>query len=318
MARVAILGARGIGKHHAKWFHHSGAEVVACLGTCPDTAEAAAEALRGLFPFCGKAYHDLDTLLAEASPDILAITCPPQYHLGYVDLALERGLDVWCEKPLHFREGASSAQLVSEAEASMSRAREANSVFGLSLQYVAAADWLLDLYRDRVGKAPEMQRFEFLFESVKPSRAPDDFAALWIDLGPHQLALLQALAPGGKVAEGSLRLKGEPPRLRLDFDWVCPCQPPCAVSFELATVESKPRRQFGFDGLVWEYQGRSDASGVFRAILARKQEEVWGPDFLDASIKRFLAGAPYAGPDFALANTQLLLGILDQLKAAGL
>lgn len=38
--RVVIAGASGIGKHHAKWFHRVGAQVVGFLGRCRESVAA--------------------------------------------------------------------------------------------------------------------------------------------------------------------------------------------------------------------------------------------------------------------------------------
>ena len=38
--RVAIAGASGIGKHHAKWFHRGGAQVVGFLGRSRESVAA--------------------------------------------------------------------------------------------------------------------------------------------------------------------------------------------------------------------------------------------------------------------------------------
>ncbi|MDP6293129.1 MAG: alpha/beta hydrolase, partial [Candidatus Woesearchaeota archaeon] len=47
-AKVAVLGASGIGKFHARDLQANGCEVVAILGSSPQTAEATAEKLKEL------------------------------------------------------------------------------------------------------------------------------------------------------------------------------------------------------------------------------------------------------------------------------
>ena len=49
--RVAVAGASGIGKHHAKWFHHADAQVVGCLGRSRESTAATGRVLRDIFPF---------------------------------------------------------------------------------------------------------------------------------------------------------------------------------------------------------------------------------------------------------------------------
>ena len=56
--RVAVAGASGIGKHHAKWYHMAGCEVVGFLGSSQETCEATVGALKAIFPFEGRGYTD--------------------------------------------------------------------------------------------------------------------------------------------------------------------------------------------------------------------------------------------------------------------
>ena len=52
--RAAVIGARGIGKHHAKWLHYEGCDVVAFVGTSDETVIKTGEILRDLFGFEGR------------------------------------------------------------------------------------------------------------------------------------------------------------------------------------------------------------------------------------------------------------------------
>ena len=98
--RVAIAGASGIGKHHAKWFHRGGAQVVGFLGRSRESAAATERVLRDIFPFSGQGYWDLDQLLSEEAPEVVDVCLPNEAHFDCVTRALERGCHVLCEKPL--------------------------------------------------------------------------------------------------------------------------------------------------------------------------------------------------------------------------
>jgi predicted dehydrogenase len=54
-----------------------------------------------------RGYADVVELLDAARPDLLVIASPPSAHLGAIDAAVSRGVDVLCEKPL----GLSSADI---------------------------------------------------------------------------------------------------------------------------------------------------------------------------------------------------------------
>jgi len=48
--RVAVIGVRGVGKFHAQWFAHEGAQVVAFVASSPETLNANETALRQVVP----------------------------------------------------------------------------------------------------------------------------------------------------------------------------------------------------------------------------------------------------------------------------
>ena len=110
--RVAIAGASGIGKHHAKWFHRVGAQVVGFLGRSRESAAATERVLRDIFPFAGRSYWDLDRLLTEEAPDVVDVCLPNEAHFDCAKCAFERGCHVLCEKPLVWHsDGAQQTQM---------------------------------------------------------------------------------------------------------------------------------------------------------------------------------------------------------------
>ena len=74
--RVAVAGASGIGKHHAKWYNECGCEVVAFLGSCDASCRASAEDLHQSIGFSGRGYSDLPKLLEEVEPDVVLVVYP--------------------------------------------------------------------------------------------------------------------------------------------------------------------------------------------------------------------------------------------------
>ena len=61
--RVAILGARGIGKIHARTFHKLGAEVCSILSSTESTGTDTAQELKSLFNINAEPFTDLNQLL---------------------------------------------------------------------------------------------------------------------------------------------------------------------------------------------------------------------------------------------------------------
>ncbi|MEU0433234.1 Gfo/Idh/MocA family oxidoreductase [Streptomyces sp. NPDC006290] len=97
--RVAVVGAGAIarGSHHpalARLAEEGETEIVAAV----DIAEGAVR------EFCAEAgipyaYTDLDRMLEEQRPDLVAVCTPPTLHREQSVAALRAGAWVWCEKP---------------------------------------------------------------------------------------------------------------------------------------------------------------------------------------------------------------------------
>lgn len=103
-ARLAIVGPRrvrqGLGPFVARELEAAGAEVTSFLCSRPESVPVAADELQGLGCVTARGYHDLEELFRSEALDALAILSPPETHGHYLEAALERGLHVFCEKPL--------------------------------------------------------------------------------------------------------------------------------------------------------------------------------------------------------------------------
>ncbi|MCC6486037.1 MAG: hypothetical protein IT364_00925, partial [Candidatus Hydrogenedentes bacterium] len=71
--RVAVLGASGIGKHHAKWWALEGAHVCAIAGSSEASVCKTAAGLQELFGFCGRGYGSVEALLERERPNIVDV-----------------------------------------------------------------------------------------------------------------------------------------------------------------------------------------------------------------------------------------------------
>jgi len=93
--RVAIMGARGIGRVHARIFHELGAEVCAVLGSSEESAARAAEELRSSFGIVPEPFSDVERLL-ERPLDAVSICTPPRLHFVHLMAAFARRLPACC------------------------------------------------------------------------------------------------------------------------------------------------------------------------------------------------------------------------------
>src|SRR5262245_34004505 len=125
--RVAVVGARGIGKHHAKWFARAGCEVTALYGTTPESAERAATALREIFPYEGRVFSDWGRFLAEGDFAAVSVCSPAEAHHGNVMDLANAGKHVRCEKPLAWNWEQGPAAILADGRAMVAAARAAGA-----------------------------------------------------------------------------------------------------------------------------------------------------------------------------------------------
>lgn len=93
--RIGLVGTGGMGGNHVEAYQYvKGLEAIAVADTNYAAACAHAEKLG-----C-KAYHNLDEMLDNESLDAVDICVPSFLHTEYAIKCIERGLHVFCEKPM--------------------------------------------------------------------------------------------------------------------------------------------------------------------------------------------------------------------------
>jgi predicted dehydrogenase len=203
--RLAFLGVGWIGRNRLEAIARSQhAEVVAIADAAPAVAAEAAGLASG-----AQVLGSLDELLA-AEPDGLVIATPSALHAAQARAALERGVAVFCQKPLG-RDGA-------EVRAVVEAARRADRLLGVDLSYrfTAAGRALRDLVQS--GALGEVYAVQLVFHNAygpdKPwfyQRALAGGGCL-IDLGIHlvDLALWCLDFPAVTRVRGGLLSGGRP------------------------------------------------------------------------------------------------------------
>jgi predicted dehydrogenase len=105
---IAILGASGVGKYHAREFDKAGCNVVAILGSSKESSEKAVKNLYKEFGIKATPYYNLYEMLESEKLDAVSICTPPKLHEHQTRKCLESNLHVFCEKP--FVEGYEKAK----------------------------------------------------------------------------------------------------------------------------------------------------------------------------------------------------------------
>ena len=313
--RVAIAGASGIGKHHAKWFHQAGAEVVGFLGSSEESVAATSQVLGDLFPFAGRGYCDLDQMLAEESPDVLDVCLLNEAHFDAVQRAFAQGCHVLCEKPMVWHpEGA--AQIEAQARALLDQGREVDRLLGVCTQYAASLPHYLQLYEPVRGPLDHIESFYAEMETVARGRQRTA-TEIWVDMGPHPLSLLLAWMPTGRIEPASLRVDLANRETRARFDFVDSGKSRSCEIVVRDLPEGQPVRRFGVNGFLVDCTGRAAADGTYCSVLSAGETELVGADFMSLLIAQFSKAVrepdllPLVPGEIGLRNLALQLQILQ-------
>lgn len=180
--RLGFAGVGWIGRHRLQAVAVSG---LARLAAIADPVRAIAEEVAAAHPGC-KVADSFEELLEEEL-DGVVIATPSALHAAQSILALERGLPVFCQKPL--------GRNALETKAVLTAARQADRLLGVDLSYrfTAGMQRIRDLIRR--GELGDMVAVEAVFHNAygpdKPwfySRAQAGGGCL-LDLGIHLVDL---------------------------------------------------------------------------------------------------------------------------------
>lgn len=199
LPRVGFLGTGWIGRHRMEAMLATGA--ITCGAICDPSPECAAEAAK-LAPD-SPVLPSLDAML-EQDLDGIVIATPSALHAEQAIAALERGVAVFCQKPLG-RNAAEAAAVVAAAK----RADRLLSV-DFSYRYTAGAQAIAGLIRD--GALGQVFAADLVFHNAygpdKPwfyDRAQSGGGCV-MDLGVHLVDLLLWLLDFPEVVDVSSTL----------------------------------------------------------------------------------------------------------------
>jgi predicted dehydrogenase len=201
--RLGFLGVGWIGRHRMEAIARGGeAEVARIADPSPDCLGAALESTHG-----ASAAEGLEELL-ESNLDGIVIATPSALHAEQAIAALERGVAVFCQKPL--------ARTAPETRAVIGAARAADTLLGVDLSYRHAS--AMRAVRDLVtsGQIGHVRAIDLVFHNAYgPDKAwfRDPLLSgggCAIDLGIHLVDLLLWTLGNPPVESVSARLRGQP------------------------------------------------------------------------------------------------------------
>jgi hypothetical protein len=314
--RVAVLGASGIGRHHANWWTVEGCEVCAILGSSPESVAATSVRLAKMFGFAGTCYTDLETLLATEKPDIVDVCTPPEFHYGHAKAALLAGCDVLCEKPFVYDAALPAEALLTQARELIDLADNQGRLFGICTQYVLASEICLELIRDLEG---EQIPLTFRGELVSPTRgrAPNPVRT-WVDLSPHMLGSLHVFAPEGKIRWSSLATDFDQHRASAQFLVDLPDGNVLEAEIFTNHTDGEPSnvRRLEFGKTACHIEGARDGDGHFCADIHIGAQSFLFPDSMRLLIRRFLAGEAAVPGAAALVGLERMLQVISHAQGS--
>lgn len=203
--RLGFLGVGWIGRQRMQVLSDSGAAQVAIVADANrDTAIAAAACIPG-----AEVARSLDELL-RADIDGLVIATPSGAHAAQAITALERGIAVFCQKPL--------TRTAAEAEQVMEAACIADRLVAVDFSYrhVAGVDALRDLVQS--GELGQLQAVDLTFHNAYGPDKPwfrdmtQSGGGCVMDLGIHLIDLAQWIAGAAELDSiaASLSARGVP------------------------------------------------------------------------------------------------------------
>ena len=313
--RAGIIGASGIGKHHAEWLDEVGCEVVGFAGTSAASVAATEDALRGAFDFQGRGFVGAEALF-DAGLDIVSICSPMALHYEHIMLAVDRHVHVLCEKPLVFDAAKSFSRLIAEGEEIALAVDDADLVGAVNTQYAAATGPIRELCA-AAGTDVCAPRYVFMQMESRGGKQGAEFEKIWFDLASHPLSVILAFTGLGTLVAGSEDVVVERSRCEARFRYACGDGREVEGHVLVRNVPEGPlTRKITVDDATVEYEGRNDENGVFRTYLKLGGAEVQAEDFVKTSVGRFVAaaqghGRPLVTLGEGLENLRLQLRLLE-------
>ncbi len=307
--RVAIVGASGIGRHHANWHDAVGSRVVAFVGTTPERCHETSTALASTFDFSGRGYTSIDEMLQQERPDLVDVCSPNPTHYHATLRALQAGCHVLCEKPLVWDGSLSGAQLAAQIGEIERLAAAHGRHVGMCSQLTA----VLPQY-DRLCRTGSMPA-RFVAQMETTSREHLRSAAeVWVDMAPHPISLILARYPDAQVDPSTLEVRFEGHAAQASFEVIDGSQR-CHCEIMVCDKQPPLRRCFGFDDQIVEMSGRPGEDGYYRSVLSREGVEDVDLDPMHRLIGQFsqVAGGQLSSPlvstGVALRNLQIMLTV---------
>lgn len=290
--KIAILGASGIGRYHAREFHNAGCDVTAILGSTKESSEKTAKELQEQFGISSRPYHSLENLLANEQLNAVSICTPPRLHSYHVRKCLEANLHVLCEKPFVLD---SQHNNYKTAESLVKLAEEKNRILAVNTQWASIPQYL-----SREITSPYIRNFSM-------HMAPTGIKGidLLTECIPHLNSLLIKLIPDGVPEKIRFPIREED-KILICFNYKNNSRT-SIIQYSLKNKEEKPTNiKFSINGI----ELAREIGKEYSQQLIGKGRLINLQDPLKTSIRSFVSSlsgedSPLVSPREILKNTEL-------------
>jgi hypothetical protein len=175
---IAILGANGIGRVHARIFHSLGIKIKAITCSSKNSASQAEKFLLDSYGIRTKAFSNINDAIAEPM-DAVSICTPPHLHYEHILAAFNKRLPVFCEKPLFWDPSCNMQNVKSRLEILQNHPHR-------QLFVNTSNTVLLHAIGNQLPKPNSVNEFSFIFHT----QGPFNYQNIAIDLLPHGFSIL--------------------------------------------------------------------------------------------------------------------------------
>lgn len=317
--RVAIVGARGVGKFHAQWYAKEGCDVVAFVASRPETIPQDKSLLKSVVPnFSGRGYSNLSEMLESEKPDIVSVCSPHHLHAEHCLEALNRSVHVLCEKPLVWLGPNRLDEALNRAKEVVNCAKQLRLQFAVNTQYAAAVPHLREIWREQ--SLSEIPRQLTLTMEAKIRERDTSGVNLWIDLAPHPLSVLMALFPGAELELDSIAFEEGSDFLsaRFAIQWQGFRIP---ITVNVRRHEGELDRSVVWDDFKVEFVPFVGEDGIYRIKLKWHEGERVVDDFMQVSIRQFVRSVsgestPLCDGETAMRQMEWLVALVRKYLTA--
>ncbi len=284
--KVAVVGAKGIGKFHAQWYAREGCDVVAFVSSRPETLKENEAALKSVVPnFSGRGYSELRKMLEKEKPDAVSICSPHHLHAEHCLIAAEFGVHILCEKPLVWLGQDKLDEALEQSEKVVNFSKGKGLKFAVNTQYAAAIPHLREIFRER--GLSEIPKKLVLTMEAKMRERDTRGGDLWVDLAPHPLSLLLPFFPNAQLDLSGVAFEESADSLAGHFA-IRLGEKQIPVTIKVRRHSGNLERSVVWDDFKVEFVPFVGDDGIYRICLKWDGGERVVEDFMQMSIRKFV------------------------------